>query len=74
LFTGTYVLLGLVGSIALQHCKEDPIYVFPEMKLLRLVRNFHIRVSVRNLYIPTIGAPILLQQNRQFLSLSHLRV
>jgi hypothetical protein len=25
--------------------------------------NFHIHVSVRNLYIPTIGLPLLLQEN-----------
>ncbi len=29
------------------HCKQDLIYIFPEMKLLGLVPNFHIRVSVR---------------------------
>jgi hypothetical protein len=29
------------------HCKEDPIYVFLEMKLSGLVPNFHIHVSVR---------------------------
>jgi hypothetical protein len=36
----------------------------PEMKLRGLVPNFHIHVSVSDLYIPTIGPPILLQQNR----------
>jgi hypothetical protein len=36
-------------------CKEDPICVFPEMKLRGLVPNFHIHVSVSNLYIPTVG-------------------
>ncbi len=35
------------------------------MKLRGLVPNFHIRVSVSDLYIPTIGLTILLQQNRQ---------
>ncbi len=28
------------------HCKEDPIYVFLEMKLSSLVPNSHIHVSV----------------------------
>ncbi len=28
------------------HCKEDPIYVFPEMKLSGFVPNFHILVAV----------------------------
>jgi hypothetical protein len=32
------------------------------MKLRGLVPNFHIQVSVSDLYIPTIGPPILLQQ------------
>ncbi len=45
------------------HCKEDPIYVFSEMKLRGLVPNFHIYVSVSDLYIPTIGPPILLHGN-----------
>jgi hypothetical protein len=35
--------------VSAAHCKEDPIYVFPEMKLRGLVPNFHIHVS--NLYI-----------------------
>jgi hypothetical protein len=34
------------------HRKEDPIYVFPKMKLLGLVPNFNILVSVSDLYIP----------------------
>ncbi len=34
------------------------------MKLHGLVPNFHIHDSVSDLYIPTIGLPILLQQNR----------
>jgi hypothetical protein len=46
-------------------CKQDPIYVFPELKLRGLVPNFYIHVSVSDLYIPTIGPPIVLQQNRQ---------
>jgi hypothetical protein len=36
------------------HCKEDPIYVFPEMKLCGLVTHFHVHVSVSDLYIPGI--------------------
>jgi hypothetical protein len=44
------------------HCKEDPNYVFPELKLL--VPNFHIHTSVSDLYVPSIGPPILLKLNR----------
>ncbi len=40
------------------HYKQDPIYVFPEMKLHSLVLNFHIHVSVSDLYIPMIGPHI----------------
>jgi hypothetical protein len=47
------------------HCKEISKYVFPEKKLRGLSPNFHIHVSVSDLYIPTIGPPIFLQQNRQ---------
>jgi hypothetical protein len=34
------------------------------MKLRGLVPNSYIHVSVSDLYIPTIGLPILLQENR----------
>jgi hypothetical protein len=30
------------------HCKQDPIYVFPVMKLRGLVPNFHIQISLRD--------------------------
>ncbi len=40
------------------HCKEDQIYVFQEMKLHGLGPNFHIHVSVSDLYIPIICPPI----------------
>ncbi len=44
------------------HCVENPIYLFPEMKLRSLAPNFYM---VSDLYIPRIGLPIWLQQNRQ---------
>ncbi len=47
------------------HSKENPIYVLPEQKLHGLSPNFNIHVSVSDLYIPRIGPPIFLQQNRQ---------
>ncbi len=46
------------------HCNENPIYVFPEKKLRGLSPNFHIHVSVSDLYILRIGLHIFLQQNR----------
>jgi hypothetical protein len=45
------------------HCEQDRIYVCPDMNLRGLILSFHIHVSVRCLYLPTIGPPILLQQN-----------
>jgi hypothetical protein len=47
------------------HRTENPIYVFPEMKLHGLIPNSYIRVSVSDLCIPRIGLSIWLQQNRQ---------
>jgi hypothetical protein len=45
------------------HCTQNPIYVFPEMKLRGLVPNSYIHVSLSYLYIPSlcsqIGRPIL---------------
>jgi hypothetical protein len=51
----------VILSFCSRHCKEDPIYVFQEMKLRGLVPNFHIHVSVSDLCISTICPPILLQ-------------
>ncbi len=49
-----------------QHCKEISIYVFPDKELRGLRPNFHIHVSVSDLYyIPTICPPIFMQQNMQ---------
>ncbi len=46
-----------------RHNTENFKQIFPEKELLRLSPNFHIHVYVNNLYIPTIGLPILLQEN-----------
>ena len=58
------------GPVRIQYKCMVPIYVFPEMKLPKqnynvLSPNFHIHVSVRDLYIPRIGMPILTELNRQ---------
>ncbi len=50
------------------HCKEISIYVFPEKELRGLSPNFHILVSVSDLYFPTTGPAIFLQQNRAYRS------
>ncbi len=42
------------------HSNENPIYVFPEKELRGLSPNFHIHVSVIDLYILRIGPHIFL--------------
>jgi hypothetical protein len=37
--------------------------ISPEKELRGVSRNFHIHVSVSDLFIPKIGLPILLQEN-----------
>ena len=37
------------------HCNENTSYVYPEKELHGLSPNFHILVSVSDLYIPRIG-------------------
>jgi hypothetical protein len=39
--------------------------MFSQNETAGLVPSFHIHVSVSDLHIPTIGPPILLQQNRR---------
>jgi hypothetical protein len=47
------------------HCKENAIYAFLFWELGGLSPNFHIHVSLNDLYIPRISPNISLQQNRQ---------
>ncbi len=60
-----YVHSGVDSNTFTMHCKEISIHVFPEKELRCLSPNIHIHVSVSDLYIPLIGPPIFLQQNRQ---------
>ncbi len=41
------------NCVSRTHCKENPIYVLPGKKLRGLSSNFHIHVSVSDLYFPT---------------------
>jgi hypothetical protein len=52
-------------TLSLLHCKDNPIYVFHEKRPRGHSPNFHIHVSVSDLYIPRIGPHIFLEQNRQ---------
>jgi hypothetical protein len=47
------------------HCKEKfrkMKQIFPEKEYRGLSPNFHIHVSVSELYIPTMGLPLLLEE------------
>jgi hypothetical protein len=50
-------------SIKHMHCTENRIYIFPKKEIRGVSPNSYILVSVSDLYIPTIGLPILLQEN-----------
>ncbi len=55
---------GDIGETALQrHSIENSKQIFPEKELHSLSPSFLIHVSVSDLHIPTIGLPILLQEN-----------
>jgi hypothetical protein len=61
---GVYVEL-IAGYLYLgegTHCNVNPIYGFLFCELRGLSPNFHIHVSVIDLYIPTIDLAILLQE------------
>jgi hypothetical protein len=57
------------------HCTENPINVFPEMKLCGLVPNSYIHVPVSGLYIPRIRLPIFgcSKIGRQIIGIKSLR-
>jgi hypothetical protein len=65
LMTLMCIVSASASTVAQPHCKEISIYVFQEKELRGLSPNFHIHVPVDDLYIPPIGPPIFLQQNRQ---------
>jgi hypothetical protein len=46
-----------------RHCTEKWKKIFPERKLRGLSPNFYIHIYVGDLFIPTIGLPIWLQEN-----------
>ncbi len=47
-----------------RHNTENLKQIFPEKELRGLSPKFHIHMSVSDLYIPTIGLPILRQETR----------
>jgi hypothetical protein len=48
----------VLSQIQCPHCNENPIYIFLFWELRGLSPNFHIHLSVSNLYIPRIGPHI----------------
>jgi hypothetical protein len=58
------VLSPLVFTTLQRHCTENSKHKFQEMKQRGLVPNFHIYVSVGDLYNPAIGLPILPHESR----------
>jgi hypothetical protein len=52
-------------KISTVHSNENPISVFLFWELRGLSSNFHIHMSVSDLYIPRNGPHIFLQQNKQ---------
>ncbi len=62
---GGETILTITMNVADVHCTENLNYLFPEIKLLDLVPNSYIHVSMCKLYIPRVGQSIRLQQKRQ---------
>jgi hypothetical protein len=60
---GNAVLLetGLVPTLQRQNA-ENLKQIFPEKEYRGLSPNFHIHVSLSELYIPTMGLPFLLEE------------
>ncbi len=52
------------GDALQRHNTENLKQIFPEKELRGYSSNSYIHVSVRDLYIPLIGLPILRQENR----------
>ncbi len=61
---GVSLLLVHSDATLQKHSTENLKQIFPEKELRgHHSPNFHIHVSVSDLYIPTIDLPILLQEN-----------
>jgi hypothetical protein len=58
-----YILLSNVLPTLQRHTIKNSKLIFTEKELRGHSPNFHIHVSVSDLFIPTIGLPILLQED-----------
>jgi hypothetical protein len=64
-----YFLLDVMCSVHRVHIlveMKQGQCICPERKLCGLNPNFYIYISVSDLYIPTIGLPFSLQENKHF--------
>ncbi len=57
----SYYALNMCSALQRQNA-ENLKQIFPEKEYRGLSPNFHIRVSVSELYIPTMGQPVLLEE------------
>ncbi len=57
-------LCGGIAYVLQRHNTENSKQIFTEKELRSHSPNSYIDVSVGDLYIPTIGLPILLQENK----------
>ncbi len=64
IFCSSSILFEKVKEKFDMRCNENPSYIFLEKELRGLSPNFHIHVSVSDLYIPRIGPHNFLPQNR----------
>jgi hypothetical protein len=62
LYPTLFVSLSYLYNTLQRLITENSRQIFPEQELCGLIPNFHIHVSVSDLYIPMIGLPILLQE------------
>jgi hypothetical protein len=62
-YGAAFFLLSAGCNALKRHYNENSKQRFPEKELRGLSPNSYIHVSACDLYIPTIGLPILLQKN-----------
>ncbi len=62
------------GSCTVSTQQKKLNYVIPEKKLRGLSPNFHIHVSVSDLYIPTIGPPINIYRGNIYIAHRNMNV
>jgi hypothetical protein len=59
----SYIIIHIYRTYALQRQNAENLkQIFPEKEYRGLSPNFHIHVSVSELYIPTMGLPVLLEE------------